>query len=53
MIHFLVIMLKQKLDIIIWECIKSLKAFSDVLVIDLNSSDSMKFIANFVDIGFI
>jgi len=53
MIPALVLMLTKNEDCNIRECIESVKQFSEVLVIDSNSSDSMKEIANFLGIGVI
>lgn len=47
------LMLTKNEDCNIRECIESVKEFSEVLVIDSNSSDSMKEIANSLGIGVI
>lgn len=48
-----VLMLTKNEDCNVRECTESIKEFSEVLVIDSNSSDSMKEIANSLGIGVI
>ena len=53
MIPILVLMLTKNEYCNIKECIESVKQFSEVLVINSNSLDSIKEIANFLGIGVI